>query len=895
MIEAELADHRTRLSTQGRNERGEVGLFPQSYTSSRPPSFFPSEGGDQADSPVLGGTAASTVSPPTPTLAHDEVAPPLPHDAPVQHETLSPTLGSQRRDSVSDASLHSQVDDEDDEAPVQGLNGVRPADGAAHRAALAAKAMENAEREAQEERERAERRRREDEERYEKRKSGFIEGLQLSDESDDDEPEPEVAPVLTTRLDEPVEEVEELRDESIGRQSVDETGSSLVRPRADTQASTYAESVYSNASSAPPIPSPPVPGAANAPSPSIALAASEPSPSTALAPEPASIALPASPAIEATESSAAEPVEAPATKGDETPRSGNEASPDESAGGIADTLKAASESTAGVLTAGAAGLVAAVGAAAAATGVALQGDDDKAREVAPVSQAAAMQSQEEELAAPVEATAALDSDATATAAAPPPPDETAVPVEVPARAATPVQATAADAAVESAPAVESVPVAAAASQPAAAPPVLVDSARATTPPAALSAPLAQPVSPASLDQSRASTPATSAAPLSSSVVTGATTATASTSEQGEAKELPADPMTWNVDEVVAWGKQKGFDALTVGKFAEHEISGDVLLEMDVAMLKEIDLIAFGRRVHIFNAIKELRLRTQPPRPTSALNTSHSTSGGSFLSPALSGYEPDSPTNYTPGSPTAAYLHQTPQMRWEQQQHDRNPGLGFEDDSAPASLRSPSSLGQQSVSNLRSSRSIPSSVEGATPSVPHTRSTTVDSVKSTTVAPEPVVAKAIPEEPVAEEGGSTTEGDLARKPKSRPSTASSLRPRSSRRTADKGAGEGSATSTPPSPALGSSQERKLSKSEKGSFFGTALPLPGRNRKPPPRVPSCVYPFSRSQRVVADAQAFPQSPPHRLGRGCRSPTPAQLVPGPRQALDAPLLVVRRRLGL
>jgi hypothetical protein len=40
----------------------------------------------------------------------------------------------------------------------------------------------------------------------------------------------------------------------------------------------------------------------------------------------------------------------------------------------------------------------------------------------------------------------------------------------------------------------------------------------------------------------------------------------------------------------------------------------VLLEMDVAMLKEIDLVAFGRRVRVYNAIKELRHRCKPKPP-----------------------------------------------------------------------------------------------------------------------------------------------------------------------------------------------------------------------------------------------------------------------------------------
>jgi hypothetical protein len=153
----------------------------------------------------------------------------------------------------------------------------------------------------------------------------------------------------------------------------------------------------------------------------------------------------------------------------------------------------------------------------------------------------------------------------------------------------------------------------------------------------------------------------------------------------------------------------GFDQLTLTKFAgtliprflaksleltsvlaEHEISGDVLLEMDVAMLKEIDLVAFGRRVHIYNAIKELRLRTQPPR---ALAASQSTAG-SFIAPSMTGYEPDSPTSLA-YSPSISALHQqNPQMRWQQQQlmqGGSSAGFGAEGDSAPTSLRAPSSV------------------------------------------------------------------------------------------------------------------------------------------------------------------------------------------------------------
>lgn len=59
--------------------------------------------------------------------------------------------------------------------------------------------------------------------------------------------------------------------------------------------------------------------------------------------------------------------------------------------------------------------------------------------------------------------------------------------------------------------------------------------------------------------------------------------------------------------------------------------------MDVTTLKEIDLPAFGRRVHIAKAIKELKksYETPPPMPSPSYPPS-------FISPSLSGYEPDSP-------------------------------------------------------------------------------------------------------------------------------------------------------------------------------------------------------------------------------------------------------------
>lgn len=116
---------------------------------------------------------------------------------------------------------------------------------------------------------------------------------------------------------------------------------------------------------------------------------------------------------------------------------------------------------------------------------------------------------------------------------------------------------------------------------------------------------------------------------------------------------------------------------------EHEITGDVLLEMDVAMLKEIDLIAFGRRVRVYNAIKELRHRTQPGNLMSSLSTT-----GGALSPALTGYGPESPAGLAYSPMTGVYSRSSATSepaRWdpsqEQSKASTEPlaGLGLQDE------------------------------------------------------------------------------------------------------------------------------------------------------------------------------------------------------------------------
>jgi SAM domain (Sterile alpha motif) len=109
------------------------------------------------------------------------------------------------------------------------------------------------------------------------------------------------------------------------------------------------------------------------------------------------------------------------------------------------------------------------------------------------------------------------------------------------------------------------------------------------------------------------------------------------------------PTDWTVEEVVDWLRSKGFDDAVCEKFIEQEITGDVLLELDVAVLKsEIGITAYGKRMRIWNAITELR------RPPSLMSSSAEqlTRGGSFSqrsAPLQHGKTPSSSLMISTGS------------------------------------------------------------------------------------------------------------------------------------------------------------------------------------------------------------------------------------------------------
>ncbi|KAJ7459106.1 hypothetical protein B0H11DRAFT_179716 [Mycena galericulata] len=89
---------------------------------------------------------------------------------------------------------------------------------------------------------------------------------------------------------------------------------------------------------------------------------------------------------------------------------------------------------------------------------------------------------------------------------------------------------------------------------------------------------------------------------------------------GSANGAAKHPSEWTVEEVVEWIKSKGFDEDVCDKFTEQEITGDVLLDLNVDLLKtEIGIMAFGKRMRIANAILDLR---RPPSPSASFSLPH---------------------------------------------------------------------------------------------------------------------------------------------------------------------------------------------------------------------------------------------------------------------------------
>ncbi|KAF8138820.1 hypothetical protein EV363DRAFT_1580521 [Boletus edulis] len=114
------------------------------------------------------------------------------------------------------------------------------------------------------------------------------------------------------------------------------------------------------------------------------------------------------------------------------------------------------------------------------------------------------------------------------------------------------------------------------------------------------------------------------------------------------------PSEWTVDDVVDWLKSKGFGSDVYDKFIEQEITGDVLLELDINLLKaEIGIVAFGKRMRIANAIAEIRF------PPSIVLTDHQPQHVQSFSQSFShAHSPSGSTQHSLNSPMFASMGST---------------------------------------------------------------------------------------------------------------------------------------------------------------------------------------------------------------------------------------------
>ncbi|CAG8708874.1 24135_t:CDS:10 [Dentiscutata erythropus] len=67
------------------------------------------------------------------------------------------------------------------------------------------------------------------------------------------------------------------------------------------------------------------------------------------------------------------------------------------------------------------------------------------------------------------------------------------------------------------------------------------------------------------------------------------------------------PSTWDVRQVCRWLDEVGFGS-EINNFIDNDITGDVLLELHLSTLKELNVVSFGKRVHIMNAINALKAK-----------------------------------------------------------------------------------------------------------------------------------------------------------------------------------------------------------------------------------------------------------------------------------------------
>ncbi|KZP00305.1 hypothetical protein CALVIDRAFT_595672 [Calocera viscosa TUFC12733] len=324
------------------------------------------------------------------------------------------------------------------------------------------------------------------------------------------------------------------------------------------------------------------------------------------------------------------------------------------------------------------------------------------------------------------------------------------------------------------------------------------------------------------------------------------TATAPAPAKEAPHDRPLDPNTWSTSDVLSWLTAKGFDSSVLDKFEEQDITGDVLLSLDLALLKdELGISAFGKRVRLNNAIADLR-RTAGTAgsPGQGQDTSPGNSGsaragiphGLVLSPESAPRTNEmSPAEWTtPGS--------VPVKTEEPAALGPLVGLGFAGfGNRQSSL--PSAGGSDGTGSMRGKRSTIGSAEpNFIPEEDESREENGtmegDKTSMTTMSKPAHTAHSAGSRSSHEPGATETEPTSAaaslRQSQAKDTPPSSIPPSPSKRTSVES--PTSASVVKRSGSSGGLKSKKTADSQKDgrlSFFGGSL---GKGRKPPPRYSS-----------------------------------------------------------
>lgn len=101
------------------------------------------------------------------------------------------------------------------------------------------------------------------------------------------------------------------------------------------------------------------------------------------------------------------------------------------------------------------------------------------------------------------------------------------------------------------------------------------------------------------------------------------TSAATTTINGiETSELdPSKAAGWTPQQVTVYFISQGFDVQSASRFQQHRISGAILLELELAHLKELEISSFGTRFEIYKEIEALREQVSIPMKSGTVTQS----------------------------------------------------------------------------------------------------------------------------------------------------------------------------------------------------------------------------------------------------------------------------------